>query len=288
MKHILSVLIIIFLSIFQLNCQIVKYSTAWFGPNSNPVPETTEAIIPEKTTMELTADYYTGFGDNTYNGYFKMEIPLISERVSFKFWSTFLENYQVSDKISTLRNMFEKKGKANGDIYLQTRISLNKEKKILPAIIFNSTLKTASGTNFENKRYFDTPGYYFDIETGKSFKTDNFILHEIRLTANIGFMCWETTNSRQDDAIMYSIQLNLKKGNFNLENFIGGYDGWMHRHPTYGYDYGDSPLVYHLKLKYINKNSDYYIQYQYGIKDFPYYQMRAGIAFRIKALTPKF
>lgn len=288
MKQLFLIFIIIYLTIFKLNCQLIKYSPAWFGPNSNPVPENTEAKIPDKTTIEISADYYTGFGDNTHNGYVKLEIPLISERVSVKIWSTLFENYQVSENIFLQRNMTEIKGKANGDIYFQTRISLNKEKKIIPAIILNSTLKTASGTNFLNRRYFDTPGYYFDIESGKSFIFNDLIVREVRLTANIGFMCWETTNSRQDDAIMYSMQLNLMKGNFNLENYIGGYDGWMHRHSTYGFDYGDSPLVYHLKLKYTNKNSDYYIQYQYGIKDFPYYQMRVGIAFRIKALTPKF
>jgi hypothetical protein len=276
------------LTIFELNCQSVRYSPAWFGPNANPVPELTDAKIPSETTIELMADYYTGFGDITQNGYWKIEIPLIPKSVSFKLWSTLFENYQVSDNIFTLRNMVENKGIANGDIYVQTRISLNKERKNLPAIILNTTLKTASGTNFINKRYFDTPGYYFDIESSKSFIINSLLINEIRIAADLGFMCWETTNSRQDDALLYGIQLNIHSGNFIIGNYIGGYDGWMHKHPSYCYDYGDSPLVYKFKLQYSAKKTAYFLQYQYGIKDFPYHNLRAGIAFRIRALTPKF
>ena len=37
-----------------------------------------------------------------------------------------------------------------------------------------------------------------------------------------------------------------------------------------------------------NKNIDYFAQYQYGINDFPYHQLRLGISFSIEKLTPKY
>ena len=75
MKRIGSLLLVI-ISV-QLICgQTVKYSTAWFGPNANPVPEFTDARIPAKTTISLMGDYYFGFGDKTTNGYVKILFTL--------------------------------------------------------------------------------------------------------------------------------------------------------------------------------------------------------------------
>lgn len=52
-------------------------------------------------------------------------------------------------------------------------------------------------------------------------------------------------------------------------------------------DYGDAPLVYATKLTLVKGNIDYFAQYQYGIHDFPYHQLRVGISFPISKLTPK-
>lgn len=286
-KYILTFIIINSLqSIFAQ----VKYSPAWFGPNANPVPEFTDARIPAKTTISLMGDYYFGFGDETKNGYFKIEIPLLSERVSFKIWTSLFEHYKVSEQISLQRNMANGTtiGKASGDFYVQTRIRLLNEKKYAPSIILNSTLKTASGTNFNERRYFDTPGYYFDVEAGKSVYTKSRFISEIRWVANLGFLCWETTGSRQNDAPMYGAKISIGNPTWKLENTLSGYWGWMHTNSHYSPDYGDAPLVYATKFSIMSGKIDYFAQYQYGIKDFPYYQIRVGISFPVEKLTPKF
>ena len=269
--------------------QEVKYAPAWFGPNANPVPEFTDATIVEKTTIDLMADYYFGYGDETKNGYFKIDIPLLPGRVSFKIWSTFFEHYQVTDEISLARDMNgNTTGKANGDFYVQTRISLLKEDVRKPALILNTTIKTASGTNFTGRRYFDTPGYYFDVEAGKSLFINNKFLNEIRFVGNLGFLCWETTNSTQNDAPIYGGKIIIGNQQWKLENTLSGYYGWMHTHPRYGNDYGDAPLVYATKFTYKLNKIDYFAQYQYGIKDFPYHQIRLGASFSIDKLTPDY
>ena len=215
--------IIIFSTLQSIIAQ-VKYAPAWFGPNANPVPEFTNATIPAKTTISLMGDYYFGFGDQTRNGYFKIEIPLVSERVSFKIWTSLFEHYNVTPELSEYREMNGNlSGKANGDFYVQTRISLLNEKKYAPAIILNSTLKTASGTNFEERRYFDTPGYYFDVEFAKSFYTKNKFINEIRAVGNLGFLCWETSGSMQDDTPMYGAKLIVGNKKWNLDNTLSGY-----------------------------------------------------------------
>jgi len=267
-----------------------RYSTAWFGPNANPVPEFTDATIPAKTTITLTCDYYSGHGDQTENGYAKIEFPLIPERVSFKVWSTILEHYQVTNQLSAERGMLgNTSGKANGDLYFQTRILLLKEKDNTPDIILNTTLKTASGTFQQYRRYFNTPGYYFDAEIGKSIHTKSSFISEIRAVANVGFMCWETERqSTQDDAPMYGGKIIIGNEHWKLENTLSGYWGWMHTNVGYGSDYGDAPMVYATKITKLTKNINYFAQYQYGIKDFPYHQFRLGVSFTIDKLTPKY
>jgi hypothetical protein len=288
----IKIRIIIFIalgfSILNINAQTVRYSTSWFGPNANPVPTFTDARITEKTTLSLMGDYYFGFGDQTKNAYLVIDIPLIPERVSFKIWSAFLERYKVTDELSILREMGGiTSGKAFGNVCVQTRISLLKERKIAPAIILNSTLITASGSSFHQKRYFDTPGYYFDLEAGKSFYTKSKFINEIRGVLNLGFLCWETTGSEQDDAPMYGGKIIIGNEKWKFENTLSGYWGWMHTNPRW-VDYGDAPLVYTTKLSISHGNIGYFAQYQYGINDFPYYQARVGINFVISRLTPKY
>lgn len=283
-----SLLFVLFLLQQAVSGQIVKYSTAWFGPNANPVPEFTDARIPAKTTVSLMSDYYFGYGDETKNGYVKIEIPLVTERVSLKVWSTVLEHYKTSNEIMQQRGSTAASGNENGDLYVQTRISLFSEQKKRPSIIFNSTLKTASAKTNKTRRYFDTPGYYFDLEAGKSITTKSRFISEIRAVANMGFMCWET-NGKQDDAPMYGGKIIIGNPTWKLENTLSGYWGWIHTSKVINIpDYGDTPLVYASKLNYKIGKIDYFAQYQYGIKDFPYHQTRVGISFPISKLTPKF
>lgn len=291
MKNLFINLIVLVTLIPNINAQTVKYSTAWFGPNANPVPEFTDGRIPTKTTISLMGDYYFGYGDETKNGYFKIEIPLVSERVSFKIWSTLFEHYKLTPELSAYREMNGNlSGKSNGDFYVQTRISLLKEKKTAPAIILNSTLKTASGTNFNERRYFDTPGYYFDVEFAKSMYTKGKFINEIRAVGNLGFLCWETTGSNQNDAPMYGAKLIIGNEKWQLDNTISGYWGWIHTNKKLSPlgDYGDAPLIYGSKFTIKSDYMDYFAQYQYGINDFPYHQIRLGISFPLEKLTPKY
>ncbi|NDV47292.1 hypothetical protein D0T49_09570 [Paludibacter sp. 221] len=277
-------LIILFVSCcFISNAQTVNYSPAYFGPNANPVPEFTDAAIPAKTTIRLSGDYYFGFGDRTGNIVFAAEVPLLAKRVSLKVWVPMFENYKVTQAVYDERNMEggELSGAARGgDFYVQTRILILPEKKYAPSIILNSTLKTASGTNFGQRRYFDTPGYYFDVEIGKSIHLKNKLLSEIRAVADLGFLCWETTGSTQNDAPMYGGKIILSNRLIDFENTLSGYYGWI--------DNGDKPLVYSSKLNFKQPNFNIFAQYQYGINDFPYHHIQLGVAFVLSKLTPKY
>lgn len=269
-------------------CSQVKYSTAWFGPSANPVPELSGGYIPENTEIKIGLKNFFNEGDYTLSTSAAIELPLISKNVSIKVWSEFFEYYKVSKELLNYRNMVDSTGTSTGDIYVQTRIKLLNEKKIMPGIILNSTLKTASGTNFINRRFFDTPGYYFDLEIYKHINVKSRFIDKIKFIANTGFMCWETSGSRQDDAIMYAIQTTIQKKNISVDLFLGGYDGWMYRHPLYGNDYGDSPCVIGTRINYSLMGKTIYCNLLKGIRDYPYNMFNIGIIIPVKKLNPAY
>jgi len=267
---------------FSALAQKVNYSPAFFGPNALPVPEVTDGKIPKYTQLGFSADYSFGFGDQTLAWRLDAEVPLLPKFVSLKLWMIVHENYWLTPEISQLRDINPpvSSGWATGDLYVQTRISVLREKKYRPQIIIAAAIITASGGKFKERRYYDTPGYYFDATIAKSFPINSKILNDIRLVGNIGFLCWETTNSTQNDAPMYGLNFILSNALFTFENQVGGYWGWMNN--------GDTPLTYRTKLTYKHKFFDTFFQYQYGIMDFPYHQIRVGFLVPIQKLTPRF
>ena len=289
MKAVLTIAFLVM--VFEaLTAQTVKYSTAWFGPNANPVPEFTDACIPQYSTITLSSDYYFGFGDQTTNLNARLEIPLLPERISFVIWLTCLERYSVTPEVNADRGMPEGvfEGNAAGDFYVQTRITILKNKAIMPDIILNSTIKTASGTNFPERRYFDTPGYFFNLEIAKSLSTGMKFINEVRFVSNIGFLCWQTDSSMQDDAWLYGLKTIAGNNRWNLECSLSGYHGWMHTSPAYGPDYGDAPVVFATRLNLFKWTSSFFTQYQVGLNDFPFHQLRLGVSISMEKLTPRY
>lgn len=275
-------ILLLFLNQIITSGQIINCSPAYFGPNANPVPETGNAKIQNETTISLSGNYYFGFGDQTKNLFIKAELPLLSGRISFDSWIAVLEHYHVTDEINVFRNMPAgvTSGTATGDIYFRTRISIFKEKKVFPAIIINSTFKTASGDSFGERRYYETPGYYFDVESGKSVYFKNDIISEIRFIVDLGFLCWQMMENDQNEGPMYCGKITLNNKLINFENSISGYHGWMHD--------GDNPLVYTSNLIIKCTSMNYFIQYQYGIRDYPYHHILLGLSTSISRLTPHY
>lgn len=281
-----NIIVLLFLLIIQTaNSQLVYYSPAWFGPNANPVPESSNGNINKFTSISFSGNYYFGFGDETKNLSIKAEVPLLSEKVSLSIWTILPETYKVTPELAALRNMKQTEGTAVGDIYLQTKFLILEEKVFLPKVLGRISLKTASGNNMVNRRFFDTPGYFFDLEILKNIYQNKTEDLEISTVLNLGFLSWETSNSIQNDAPWYSCNLLISKDNISLENSLSGYYGWMSiKKPTYG----DRPLVYTGKVNFQTKRTKYFIQYQYGIKDFPYHHLALGTELNLEKLTPNY
>ena len=83
---------------------------------------------------------------------------------------------------------------------------------------------------------------------------------------------------------MYGAKLIIKNQNLAWENTLAGYSGWINRRENYG----NKPLAYTSKIIANWVSGAAFIQYQYGIRHFPYQQIRLGIEFPLEILTPTY
>ncbi len=241
--------------------------------------------------MELATDGFFGYEkDKTADLYARVNIPLWTDRVNLSVWMPIMEWYSMTlerQRTCRLQDKEPIQGHEAGDVYVSTDIQLLKARKYTPDIAFRAALKTASGGSFDKARYFDSPGYWFDVAVGKSMyigkgvsamDNENAFL-ELRLAGSLGFLCWQTDNGRQNDALMYGLQLFAKAKYISLRATWGGYMGWE--------KIGDRPMTIKMQLNGHIKGFEPFVAYQYGLKDYPFHQLRVGLAYNLDILKYK-
>lgn len=245
----------------------------WFGPNAFPVPEMTDGQLGTACTVELAGDYFQGHLadglDRTFDAFIRIHLPLWSERAALTVWMPVVEFWQTDATVDAARHILSDRSKDpghdSGDVYISLDIQLLSETEIRPAVLLRSVLKTASGNNYGYARYYDAAGYFFDLTAGKSFGP-------VRLAATTGFLCWQTDNGRQNDAVQYGLASFLTLGDFRASAQWAGYVGWE-RH-------GDAPMSVSARTSYRFGNYEPFIYFQQGLKDWPFTQIRTGICYR--------
>ncbi|MBR1808159.1 MAG: hypothetical protein IJ776_02075 [Paludibacteraceae bacterium] len=272
----------------------------YFGPNAFPVPDMTDGSTVRELTMEVAGDGFFGFQrDKTADIFARLRIPLFTDRVNLCLWMPVVEFYQSTDgRLASCRVLPENREKAmrgheGGDVYVSTDIMFLREKAKCPAMTVRAAVKTASGGGFALARTYDAPGYFFDLSIGKSFffgkdknsNTWNSGNISLRLAATAGFLCWQTDNGRQNDAVMYGALLRLKHKYFSVEEVFSGYVGWEGD--------GDRPMTLktkvagHIAAPKAKGSFEPYVMYQYGIHDYPFHQLRIGLCYNIDILKKK-
>ncbi len=278
--------LVCFSAILQLHAQtdIVKpdletpslIAPDYFGPNAFPIPDMLDGTTLSDWKIELSSDYFAGHRqDKTYDVALKCTCPLFSDRVNLTLWlSAISEWYVMSDEShehSRLSDDIEKKGQEFGDAYISTDIHLMKQSRSRPDISLRVALKTALGYGFFKARYYDTPGYFFDTSVAKSLYFESRYLRELRFVASGGFLCWQTDNGRQNDAVMYGVQLKLSGEHYSFSQSFGGYSGWEKD--------GDCPMSVKSELRLNCGRVEPLIFFQYGLRDYPYTQLKVGVAY---------
>ncbi len=248
----------------------------YFGPNAFPIPDMLDGTLVSQPQITLAGEYYAGYrGDHTYNAFLKATFPLFSDRVNLSLWMPVIEYYQRSDESREANRLPEDiamSGHEVGDAYVSTDIQLLREQGYRPDLILRSCLKTASSNCYYTARYYDAPGYFFDLTAAKSISFKHNTFKELRVVLTTGFLCWQTDNGRQNDATMYGVQLKLRTNHLSISQTFGGYAGWERD--------GDHPMSLKTALSLHLKGAfEPIAAYEYGLQDYPYHHFRVGVTY---------
>ncbi len=253
-----------------------KIAPDYFGPNALPIPDILDGTTSSEFKLEIATDYFDGHrGDRTNDIYLKMVAPLYSDRVNLTVWfSSVVEWYQMSEEShahSRLPDEIEMSGYEFGDAYITTDIHLVEQSRTRPDVTLRVGLKTALGYGFFKARYFDNPGYFFDTSVAKSRSFEGSFIEDVRLVASFGFLCWQTDNGRQNDAVMYGVQSKIRTKWFTLSETFGGYSGWEAD--------GDCPMSIKSEMRFKVGRFEPYLYHQYGFRDYPFTQYKLGVGY---------
>ena len=254
---------------------------AFWGPNAFQVPDMLDGTVSHTLKFEVAGGYADGRitdggTDRTGDIFVKLNVPLWTDRVNLSAWWSVHEWYSMSDDVKAARRIdpsISGKGHETGAAYISIDGEILREKKYAPAISARICLRTASeGTSvpFGAARSYDAAGYFFDLSVGKSFGP-------VRIAASGGFLCWQTDNGRQNDAVMFGALASYSSDWVSVNAQYGGYWGWER--------YGDFPRVIKARLDLCNKWIVHpFATFQYGFHDWPFWQARAGIQLNVNIL----
>lgn len=259
---------------------------AYFGPNAFPVPDMSDGSTTDRLEVELYGDGFTctltpDFKDDiTFDIFAKATIPLFTHRVNLTIWMPIVEWFRSGPEINRLRRIPDPErlisGIDSGDAYVSTDILVLDEQKCGYGLVLRAALKSASGNSFSTARVYDCPGYFFDIATGRDIYSSADKKTRLRMALSTGFLCWQTANGRQNDAVMYGMMTSLTSGRFKAELDYGGYIGWEGA--------GDSPMTLKTKLSWKIGNFSIAAMHQVGFIDWPFHQIRIGATYSCKIL----
>lgn len=246
-------------------------SPAYFGPNALPIIDMSDGLTYNHLRLEVAADGYFGFNNNrTADIIARVHVPLFTRWANLSLWMPIYEWY----------DQFDGKGSGAGDVYISTDVQVlhndwfkTDKAKYIPQMTVRLGMKTASGGQYERLRHYDCPGYFFDLAIGQSIPVKQVTL---RFAGSVGFLCWQTNTAQQNDAVMYGLQAQLKHEYVSLTATWGGYVGWQKN--------GDRPMSVKARIAGHIKGFEPYVQYQYGIQDYPFHQVRVGLVYNLDIL----
>ena len=261
-----------------------KIGPAYFGPNAFPVPDMLDGRTSSQLKLGLYGDCFLGTttgrvaDDITGDLFAKLTIPLFTPKANLTVWMPIFEYFHTSSEVNALRRLphtGDLKGMDSGDVYVSADIRILSQERHHIDITARAALKTASANQFSMGRCYDAPGYFFDAAIGRGFDFEGG-KHNLRVAVSGGFLCWQTDNGRQNDAVMYGILLAYTVKNFTVDTCFGGYAGWEGD--------GDRPMTLKTNLAYRIGDLSLHLSHQVGFMDWPYHQIRIGASYAFDVL----
>ncbi len=264
-----------------------KIGPAYFGPNAFPVPDMLDGRTSSELKLELYGDCFLGTttgnvaDDITGDLFAKLTIPLFTPKANLTVWMPLFEYFYTSAEVNALRRLpyeGDLQGMDSGDLYVSADVRILSQERHYLDVTARAVLKTASANQFSKGRCYDAPGYFFDVAIGRGFDFADGV-HNLRIAANSGFLCWQTDNGRQNDAVMYGAMLAYTYRKFTIDTCFGGYAGWERD--------GDRPMTLKTNLSYRIGDLSLRLSHQVGFKDWPYHQIRVGASYAFDIFSRK-
>lgn len=259
-----------------LFCSISVWGQTIWGPNVLPVIDMHSGETTEELSIEVSNSYYRGFdGSNSFTPNLRLNIPLFSRWVNLEAWYSVMDFYRHEMQDTRHETNWQS---VAGDIYVSTNIQiLHRDwfnRKYIPSAVTRIGIKTASGGDFENKRFIDAPGYFLDLTVTEKINWVDKWAKSLSVAGSVGFYCWQTGRAEQNDAYMYGIRADFEARFLQLLAEWGGYTGWQNN--------GDCPMVIKARLGVpCRLGFEPYVAYQYGIRDWQYHELRIGLKYAI-------
>lgn len=254
-----------------------KIAPAYFGPNAFPVPQMSDGTTSARWKAELYSDHFFGTmsdwrEDYTASIFARLTIPLFSPRVNLVIGGPVYEFFHSGPSANAFRRL-PYAGDINyhtpGDIYVSTDFQTLVQSRHGIDMTVRAALKSASGDRYEYARYYDSPGYFFDASFGREFLFSDSMALRVALSG--GFLCWQTDNGRQNDAVMYGALASFESGPVVLTSQFGGYVGWEQD--------GDAPMTVRVDAEWRIADFSVGLGWQMGLADWPFHQFRAGVGY---------
>lgn len=254
-----------------------KIAPAYFGPNAFQVPDMLDGKTSSRASITMAADYFSGTltrpgGDVTAGMSLKCVIPLFSPRANLVVWMPAFEYYHVNEEVNDIRRVSCEgilKGWDSGDVYISTDVQLFTQQLHGADAVIRAALKTASGNTYAKARYYDAPGYFFDVAIGRELTM--YHNSRVRIAASGGFLCWQTDVGRQNDAVMYGVQAAWNYRKLYMKATWNGYAGWEKD--------GDRPMVVKAQFSYKLRSMSIDAYYKMGLMDWPFRQLSLGATY---------
>ena len=257
-----------------------------WGPNALPVIDMSLGETSEELSIEISGSYFRGNDQsNTFTSNLRLNIPLFSRWVNLEAWYSVMDFYKVQTANCKLHNSSIINTPSHwqnvaGDIYVSTNIQVlhhewfKKSWSYIPSAVARIGIKTASGGDFENRRFIDAPGYFLDLTLAEKVEFENSWVQSMSFAGAIGFYCWQTGRAEQNDAYMYGLRAEFEARYLRLIAEWGGYSGWQNN--------GDCPMSIKTRVGIpCSLGFEPYVAYQYGIKDWQYQEIRIGLKYAI-------
>lgn len=256
------------------------------GPNALPVPRMDYAKVGKMNRAELGGHFHQMKGDTAINSFVSFYWVIAPGRAAIEIWGQPTETFHMGNEMRDKRQIYtDDNGWVTqaGDLIISTYVQLLNERKFIPSVSINYTMKTTTGSNTDG-RYTDAEMNYFYMAAGKSFEFNRFLIDEIRLAGLLGFYVWQTNKVEmgQDEGKLYEFGIQFRKKEWSVFAEFGGYNGWDayefidRANGTNLIDDHNDPLIIRTRVERKIKRVELHVEYQTGFRDYHYQSFKLG------------